>query len=491
MPSFLKSVLKSGFGVLISRVFGLVRDVVIAATFGATMLTDAFFVAFAIPNLFRALFAEGALSSAFVPILSDKLGSDKKIAHRYLSDLLTVLAILTSLIVILIICFAGVVVLLFMPGYADHSEITIIASQMLRILMPYLLLISLCGLFSGFLNLMGSYFIPYSSTAILNVAMIIGAVLGGYHDGDILYLAYSVIMGGIAQLFYIGFYAKIKGFRFVKGKGLDTDIKKTFQLILPAIAGVGINQLNFLMGRIVASFLGFGSISFLYYANRLFQFPLGMFSVTIGTVSLTELSKAHTNNDKALLSQILTHAFISILTIIIPATLGLYLLALEITSLVYERLSFDHQSAVSTAAALKMYAIGLLFFSLVNLFTKVFHAEKDTKTPVKIAFYSLMFNLIFTLLLIKPFGHAGIALASSLAALINAYLLFRKVNIQIDKTLFFRIGLKIIPAVLGMVICLSICKYFQLHVLVNILGCMVVYLGLLLLFKYNIRTLFK
>lgn len=487
MSNFVFSIIKSSFGILTSRVFGLIRDITIAAVYGASHVTDAFFVAFAIPNLFRALFAEGALASAFVPVLSDKYKKDKQNAFKYFSDLLIVLILLLAIIILVVSVFSSSVILLFLPGYVNNPEVVSLASKMLVILMPYLLLVSICGLFAGFLNLLGSYFIPYSSTALLNIIMIGGALLGGYHDANIYYLAYSVILGGVVQLIYIYIYSRVKKISLIYGKGFDPDVKRTFKLIMPAIAGVGVNQLNFLVGRIVASFLGFGSISFLYYANRLFQFPLGVFSIAIGTVSLTELSKAYTVNDTERLGEILSKAVISILLVIIPSTLGLCLLSVEITALIYERLSFTASDSYSTAIALQMYASGLLFFSFVNLFNKVFHANKDTKTPVKVAFISLIFNFIFTLLLIKPFGHAGIALASTLAAIINSTILYFKLNIKIKLSNLKSIVIKVVISSLMMTSVLLILQYYNIHVIINIITCIVIYFASLYILKVNIR----
>jgi putative peptidoglycan lipid II flippase len=286
------------------------------------------------------------------------------------------------------------------------------------------------------------------------------------------------------------FSAKYK-FKFYYKKPLDSDVKKTFKLIMPAIAGVGINQLNFLTGRILASFLGFGSISFLYYANRLFQFPLGVFSIAMSSVSLAELSKAYTENNIEKLEDIFNKAFLSIFIIIIPATLGLFFLSEDITSLVYERLSFGKQDTLATAFALRMYSLGLIFYSFVNLFSKAFHANKDTKTPVKMAFYSFIFNVIFALLLLKPFEHGGIALASSLAAVINSILLYKNLEIKINFVKLKTNILKILFSSLLMLVILLIMKYFNLNVLITITICGIFYFYSLKLQKLNVFKVLK
>ena len=267
MNNFLSKLVKSSSGVLTSRILGLIRDVAIAAFFGASRFTDAFFMAYAIPNLFRALFAEGALSSAFVPIMSDKMHRNPDNAYKYLTDLILVLSFFTLSITAVFIIFSNYAVLLFIPGYLNDMEVISAASHMLKIVMPYLVIVSICGLLSGYLHVIGSYYIPLSSTAVLNISMILSAFLGGYFGGSVVYLAWGALVGGVLQLIYILVFAFIKGFRINRKNRIDKMVKKTFKLIIPSIGGVGINQLNFTIGRIIASFLSTGSISCLLYTS--------------------------------------------------------------------------------------------------------------------------------------------------------------------------------------------------------------------------------
>ena len=357
--------------------------------------------------------------------------------------------------------------------------------------MPYLLLVSICGILAGYLNLFGSFYIPYSSTALLNFTMISGVILSIFYNKNIYFLAYATVIGGIIQLLYMYIFSKKYKFKLYYKKPLDKDVKRTFKLIIPAIAGVGINQLNFLTGRILASFLGFGSISFLYYANRLFQFPLGVFSIAMSSVSLAELSKAYTDNNNEKLEEIFNKALLSIFIIIIPATIGLFFLSEEITSLVYERLSFGRQDTIATAFALRMYVIGLIFYSFVNLFSKAFHANKDTKTPVKVAFYAFIFNVIFAILLLKPLGHAGIALASSLAAIINSFLLYKNLRIKVNILKIKSQILKILLSSILMLIIILIMKYFKLNVLIIIAICSIFYFYSLKLQNLNVLQVLR
>ncbi|MDR2884811.1 MAG: murein biosynthesis integral membrane protein MurJ, partial [Deferribacteraceae bacterium] len=466
--SYILSMVRSGLGVMTSRIFGLVRDIVIASVYGASGLTDLFFVAFAIPNLFRQFFAEGAIASAFVPFLSDKTKkSGESAANAYLTQLIFIQVLLVTAISIILLLFAPYVIKLFMPGIASSPTDVAIGATLLRILMPYLFFVSISGLLAGYLNLNGSYYIGYASTSCLNVMMIIGAVIGGMHGGNIYTLAASVFAGGVCQMFMVYSYSWLKGFRFTPLTPTDPDIKSTYKLLIPSLAGVGISQLNFLIGRVIASFLQPGSISWLFYANRLFQFPLGIFSVTISTVSLTELSKARTDNNLEQINKLIDKAIIALILIIIPATIGLVGLAEDLIRLIFARRAFNETDVANTAIALQMYSIGLLFYSLASVFTRVFHSEKNTKTPVKIATITFVVNLIFNLILMKPMGHAGIALASTIASVVNTAILY--INLKGYKFSFksnIWLLFKIMLAIYTMSAIMIAGKIMNLHVLI-------------------------
>jgi putative peptidoglycan lipid II flippase len=474
----------------------LLRDTAIAAFFGANKLTDIFFIAFAIPNLFRAFFAEGALSSAFVPILSDKLVTNRKNANKYLNDLILALLIITLTILLIFVIFSKYIILLFMPGYYSDKAIVAIASQLLIILMPYLPIITVCGLFSGYLNVNRIYFIPHSSTILLNLAMISGAIIGGYMGGNIYILAMSVAVGGVFQLLYILYFSRRVGFHFQCEslnnlsffKNFDEDVKKTFYLVIPSILGLSINQLNFVVGRILASFLKEGSISYLYYANRLYQLPIGVFSVAISVVSLTELSLAYSNNKRDDIKKILDNAILILSVFILPSFVGLLLLSKELVTLIYLHFNFTKSDMLSTSLALQMYAFGLIFISLVNIFTRAFHSKKDLVTPVKISFYTFILNIVLNIILMKFLSFAGIALASSFASAFNAILLYRYLKDYHFELLKYSVFyFKIIISLVCMTVFLLTAKHFNINVIINIIVCIVIYFSILGLFKINIR----
>jgi putative peptidoglycan lipid II flippase len=268
----------------------------------------------------------------------------------------------------------------------------------------------------------------------------------------------------------------------------DPDVKKTYKLVVPSLAGVGISQLNFLVGRVIASFLQPGSISWLFYANRLFQFPLGVFAVTISTVSLTEFSVARTHGDKLKVDALLDKAIILVMLIIIPSAIGLVGLAEELIDLIYTRSAFGREDTLNSAAALRMYSVGLIFYSLAGIFTRVFHSDKDTLTPVKVAGVSFIINFILTILLIKPLGHSGIALASSLSAMINAIVLYCLVR-DYRFSLLKHAG-KIIKIMLSSYLLLAVLvvlKVKGVHVILNVAACCAVYFGALALMRFGVR----
>lgn len=490
---YILSIIRSGLGVMTSRVFGLVRDIVIAAVYGASGITDIFFVAFAIPNLFRQFFAEGAIASAFVPFLSDKMHHEgHKAANRYLTQLIVFQVLLVVAICILLMVAAPYVIVLFMPGIIGETASIELGATILRIVMPYLFFVSISGLLSGYLNLKGSYYVSYASTSLLNIMMIIGAVIGYFAGGNILSLALSVFGGGMLQLGMVFFYSHVKGFRLGSMEPKDPDIKKTYKLLIPSLAGVGISQLNFLVGRALASFLQAGSISWLFYANRLFQFPLGVFSVTISTVSLTELSKARTAGDNESVNKLIDKAVISLLIIMVPASVGLIGLAEEIIRLIFARNAFSNFDVVNTASALQMYSAGLIFYSFASVFTRVYHSEKNIKTPVKFAFVAFIVNFVLTLIFMRFFNHAGIALASSVAAFVNTVLLYSNIrgySFGFKRNL--RVLFKLMIAVYAMTAFMIAGKLLSLPVLITVAVCVVVYFQALRMLKINIRELLR
>jgi putative peptidoglycan lipid II flippase len=428
------------------------------------------------------------LSSAFVPFLSDKFTKDRVSADKYISDLININFIITLSVYVINFIFAKYIILLFMPGFYEDYNLINTGIGLLRILMLYLPFITVCGLLSGYLNVNRSYFVPHSSTVLLNISMITGAIIGGIKGLNIYILAWSVCLGGLLQLIYVAYFSSKIGYHYYINKNIDMDVKKTFHLVIPSIVGLSMNQLNFTVGRILASFLSAGSISYLYYANRLYQLPIGVFSVAAGVVSLTELSIAASKSRQKDRTEIIDNAILVLILFVLPSFIGLFLLSKEIVELIYFRFNFTEESVIQTAKALKMYSLGLLFISLGNILIRVFHSEKNLVTPVRVSFICFVVNIVLNVIFMFFLGHAGIALGSSVASALNAVLLYRAIknySFSFIKYRFFII--KLLFSTFIMVIALFIFKIFHINVLINIILCVVIYLVMLKILKINIR----
>ncbi len=490
MAGFVTKIIKSGLGVFTSRIFGMVRDICIAGFFGANGATDAFVAAFAVPNLFRAFFAEGALASVFVPFLSDKLTMEgEQKASVYLSSLITVISSVVLILTVLVMAFPDIVTYIFLPGYKDDPAVSSLMPAMVSVLMPYLFFVTVCSLLTCYLNLKGSFFVPNSSTAFLNIAMIAGAFMGYHHGSDILYVCYGVFIGGVAQFFFILLYAYRFGFRFSLRGGYDRRVNEVFHYAVPSLAGVGISQINFMIGRAAASFLATGSISYLYYSNRLFQFPMGLFTIAVGTVVMAEISKANSSGDTAVRNSLIDKAINSIMLVMLPSAAGLIVLAEPIISLVYGRMNFLASDTAATAADLQMYSLGLVFYSFIAVFSRVFYSDKDIKTPLKGAFVGLVVNVVMIAALMKFMGHSGIALASSVAAAATFFYLYTRVRDY--RYLFGAVFMKASASSAIMVIGSYIMLSAGAGTVVNIVISAVLYFLALYLMKTNIRSVLR
>ncbi len=420
----LRSSAMVGIMTLISRVLGLVRDVVIAGYFGASGSADAFFVAFKIPNFLRRLFAEGAFSQAFVPVLSEyrtqrDLAAVQELVHRVSGALGSVLILITLIAVL----GAPVLAALFAPGfYMQDSEKFALASDMLRITFPYLLLISLTAFCGAILNSYGRFAVPAFTPVLLNLCLIGSAVLlSPLLETPIMALAWGVLMAGTVQLlFQLPFLARMKLMPIPKSGFKDEGVRRILKLMLPALFGVSVAQINLLLDTVLASFLQTGSVSWLYYSDRLSELPLGVFGIAIATVILPSLSRNHAGKDPERFARTLDWAMRMVLLIGLPAALALAVLAEPLIATLFhygEMTDFDVQMA---ALSLRAYAFGLLAFMLIKVLAPGYFSRQDTKTPVRIAVKAMLANMVFNLILIWPLAHAGLALATSLSAFMNA-----------------------------------------------------------------------
>jgi len=399
---------------------------VIASVFGAGFSADAFFVAFRIPNLLRRLFAEGSLSIAFVPVFSEYLtNSGKKEAFRMARSAIRILSVTLILVAIAGVLLAPLIVRLIAPGFTAMPGKLALTVMLTRMMFPYIFFIGLVALFMGILNVLGHFAAPALAPVCLNIAMIGSVfVIAPIMSDPVTGLAIGVIIGGLLQLLLqVPFLIK-KGFYFWKKASFyHPGLKKIGALMLPTILGAAVYQINILVGTLLASLLPQGSVSYLYYADRLVQFPLGIFAIAIATAVLPALSRQAAVKDMDGLNQTFAYAIRLVLFITIPAMIGLIVLREPIVALLFKRGAFNAEMTRQTASALLYYCFGLWAFSAVRVVVSTFYALQDTRTPVRMAIIAIAANIALSIILMKPLAHGGLALATSLSSMLNLVLL--------------------------------------------------------------------
>ena len=431
--NLLKSLAAVSSITMISRVLGFVRDTILARIFGAGVATDAFFIAFKLPNLLRRIFAEGAFSQAFVPILAEYKTQQGEEATRtfvaYVSGLLTLVLALVTAVGILAAPF---VVWITAPGFVDNAEKYQLTTDLLRVTFPYILLISLSSLVGAILNTWNRFSVPAFTPTLLNVAMIGFALfLTPYFDPPIMALAWGVLAGGLAQLLYqLPALKKIGMLVLPRLNVRDAGVWRVLKQMLPAILGVSVSQVSLIINTIFASFLVAGSVSWMYYADRLMELPSGVLGVALGTILLPTLARTYANRDRHEYSRILDWGLRLCFLLVLPCTLGLSLLAGPLTVALFQYGKFGAHDAAMTQQALIAYSVGLLAIILIKVLAPGFYAQQNIRTPVKIALFTLVATQVFNLILIGPLQHAGLALAISLGACLNAGLLYWKLRSQ-------------------------------------------------------------
>lgn len=419
-----------GIATLLSRVLGLVRDVVFAWFIGASGGADAFFVAFKIPNFLRRLFAEGAFAQAFVPVLSEYRQRGDIGAVRHLIDRIAGCLGATVVGVSLIaVAGAPLLTMLFAPGfYFNAPEKFALTADMIRITFPYLALISLAGFAGSILNSYDRFAVPALTPVVLNLVLIAAAVwVSPMLDTPVMALAWGVLVAGILQLLVqLPFLARLHLLPRPRMDWRDPAVKKVLLLMAPAMFGVSVSQINLLLDTVLASLISDGSVSWLYYSDRLIELPLGVFGIAIATVILPTLSRQFSSACEYY-SHTLDWALRTVLLISLPATVALMVLSQPIIVALFqhgERFSaFDARMA---SYSLTAYALGLTAFMLIKVLATGYFSRQDTKTPVKIGIRAMLANMAFNLVLVVPFhfcwqiGHVGLALATSASAFLNA-----------------------------------------------------------------------
>ena len=441
---------------LLSRVLGYVRDFFIARVFGAGLATDAFFVALRIPNLLRRMFAEGAFSQAFVPILAEVRNRESPENTRALVDCVSTALFLALLAATVIgMALAPLVVYVSAPGFAAEPGKFELTVAMLRITFPYILFISLVALAAGVLNTWSRFAVPAFTPVLLNVSFIVGAVFfAESFDPPVLVLAWAVFGGGVLQLILqIPFLWKIGMLPRWRLDLKHPGVARVLKLMAPAVFGVSVSQLSLLINTIFASFLVSGSVSWLYYADRLMEFPAGVLGAALGTILLPSLSKHHAGGAAAEYSRLLDWGLRVTLLLALPAAAALAVLALPLITTLFHYGRFSAEDAWMTREALVAYSLGLVGMILVKILAPGFYARQNVVTPVKIGLVTLAATQLMNLAFIVPLKHAGLALAIGLGACLNAWLLYlflKKQKIYSPQPGWPAFTLKISVAVLAM-----------------------------------------
>ncbi len=438
--SLLRSVTTIGSYTLMSRVMGFVRDILTAALLGAGPVADAFFVAQRLPNLFRSLFAEGAFSAAFVPLFAGAMAQHGKENARIFAE--DALAVLLAALVIFVLAgeiFMPSLMHLIAPGFSEHPEKFSLAVDLARITFPYLLFIALVALQGGVLNSVDRFAAAAATPTLLNLFLIAALLMMrrfGWHDGRA--LAWAITAAGLAQFLWLMFSCAQAGLALrLPRPRLTREVRRTLAIMGPGAVGAGVTQLNLMISTALASFLPGGSVSYLYYADRLNQLPLGVVGIAVGTAILPPLSRQLRLGENGAAVATQNRGLELALLLTLPAAMGLAVLAQPILAVLFQRGAFSASDTAATAAALAAYAAGLPAFVLIKVLAPAFFARHDTATPVKVAMTAMAVNLGLTVILMRVLAHVGIALATSGAGWLNALtllvLLMRREHFTLDR----------------------------------------------------------
>lgn len=504
--SMLKSLASVSGMTMISRVFGFVRDMLMATYFGAGMATDAFNVAYKLPNLLRRIFAEGAFSQAFVPVLAEyKNTRTHQETKDFVASIMGLLCFALLVITLLGMIFAGGVIWLTAGGFTNDPIKYDLTVELLRITFPYILFISLASMIGGVLNTWGMFSIPSFTPTILNLSFIAFVLVARfYFDPPILTLAWATFVGGILQLgFQIPFLRKIDMLVLPRLNFKNEAVWRVVKLMGPAIFALSISQISMVINTIYASFLPSGSISWMYYADRLMEFPTGVLGVALGTILLPSLSKHAGGRDKEAFSKLLDWGLRLCLILALPATVGLGLLAKELAMTLFMHGKFGMHDALMTSYALIAYSVGLIGLIMIKVLAPGFYANQDIKTPVKVAIFVLICTQIMNFAFIGPFKHAGLSLSIGLASCINAaalwILLIKKRHyVPLAGWSNFLIRLFFSVAIMGL--CIIICQHFLIfdfsvpslilratYLIIIIIIASIAYVGALYGFGFRVR----
>ncbi len=441
--ALLRSIATVGGWTMGSRVLGFVRDILIANVLGAGMVADAFFVAFKFPNFFRRLFAEGAFNAAFVPLFGRRLHEDGLAEARlFAGDVASVLIAWLLVFTAAVMATMPWVMLVIAPGFVDIPEKFALTVELARIAFPYLLFMALTALLSGVLNSLERFSAAAAAPILLNVVLIatLVLVLSGLIPRPGHALAWGVCIGGVAQFVLLAVATDRADALFALPRPrLTPGVKRVLKLMAPGIVGAGVVQINLVIGTILATQVGEGAVSFLYYADRINQLPLGVVGVAVGIALLPLLTRQLRTGAETAAAESQNRAIEIALLLTMPATAALVAIPEPIVTVLYQHGRFDAATAAATSAALRAFAIGLPAYVLIKALTPGFFAREDTATPVKIAAVAVVLNIVLAIALMQVMAHVGIALATAVAAWVNAAalggVLHRRGHLAIDRRL--------------------------------------------------------
>ncbi len=454
--NLLKAITTVGGYTMLSRIFGLVRDILIANFLGAGAVADAFFVAFRFPNLFRRLFAEGAFAAAFVPIFANSLETEnREKALLFASQAFSVLGLALLFVVVVMELLMPWAMLVLAPGFGAVPGKMEMATSFSRIAFPYLLFISLVSLQSGVLNSVNRFAAAAATPVLLNLTFIAAMLVFPGADGHTGFvLSWAVFVAGLVQFLWLVQHCRREGYpvHFVRPR-LSPKVKRLGQRILPVVFGASLYQINLLIGTILATLVSDGAVSYLYYADRVTQLPLGVVGVAVGTALLPSLARQLAAKETAAATASQNRGLEFALLLTLPAAAALIAMPNAIISVLFERGAFGPTAVNQTAAALVAYATGLPAYVLIKVLAPGFFAREDTKTPVQIAAIAMITNIVLNLIFMQYWGHVGIAYASSITAWFNALalgvVLTRRGDLVYDRRLFTRTP-RILLASIGM-----------------------------------------
>jgi len=470
--NLIKSTSTFSFFTLVSRILGYFRDILIAIYLGSGPIADAFFVAFRIPNTFRRLFSEGTFNAAFVPSYSSEMVLGKKKSQIFANKIFNILLIGLLLIVLIIEIFMPAFIFIIAPGFSDNSDKLDLTISLTRITFPFLLFVSLSSFFSAILNSHNKFAVASAAPIILNIFLILVLFFQSYlNDKLVIYLSYAVTFAGIVQFIFLFFFIKKFYFpRITFNFKIDYKVKLFFKKLLPSIFSSGVTQINILIGTIIASFQA-SAVSYLYYADRIYQINLAIAGIAIGTVLLPNLSKYIKSKNKKKIDFIQNKALELSLFLSLPATLALLIASEEITSSLFGYGSFDSLSVKNSSDALYYFALGLPAFSIIKIFSSFLFARNNTKIPFYFSVFSVIINIIISVYFFNKIGFIIIPIATTISSWVNAMLLliylinkkYFSINLNFVKS-FFKI---VLSTLLTSYIFYNLIKFFSENLTYN------------------------